>query len=201
MSLNTSSSCAPRRAQTGSGRTGSGRAEDPGRAALSKVREAGVMIRFYGLVSSTDAFLRRPMPESLSLPLPQAKANLLPYTRARARLPPRAPAAAPTPLPPCSSPPQSPTSALGSLSPLPLDPFPSRLRSHFLFPPPLSGSGSPRGCRRRGALRPAPPPRPASPPSRAPPALEEKDETCPVSTGRKTRRVQLVRGEGRDVSS
>ena len=26
-------------------------------------------------------------------------------------------------------------------------------------------------------------------------------ETCPVSTGRKTRRVQLVRGEGRDVSS
>jgi len=28
-----------------------------------------------------------------------------------------------------------------------------------------------------------------------------RDETCPVSTGRVTRRFQLVRGEGRDVSS
>ena len=29
----------------------------------------------------------------------------------------------------------------------------------------------------------------------------EKDETCPVSTGTRTRRVQSVRGEGRDLSS
>jgi hypothetical protein len=29
----------------------------------------------------------------------------------------------------------------------------------------------------------------------------ERDETCPVSTGGGTRRIQLVRGEGRDVSS
>ena len=35
----------------------------------------------------------------------------------------------------------------------------------------------------------------------APAAPGEMDETCPVSTGEGTRRVQLVRGEGRDVSS
>ena len=31
--------------------------------------------------------------------------------------------------------------------------------------------------------------------------LKPLDETCPISTGRRTRRVPLVRGEGRDVSS
>jgi hypothetical protein len=35
----------------------------------------------------------------------------------------------------------------------------------------------------------------------APAAPGEMDETCPVSTGEGTRRVHLVRGEGRDVST
>jgi hypothetical protein len=47
------------------------------------------------------------------------------------------------------------------------------------------------GAARRGAARPAARPR----------AARTMNETCPFSTGGGTRRVQLVRGEGRDVSS
>ena len=45
------------------------------------------------------------------------------------------------------------------------------------------------------------PPEPRAPGGCATPNADSPAETCPVSTGRGTRRVQLVRGEGRDVSS
>jgi hypothetical protein len=79
------------------------------------------------------------------------------------------------------------------------------------MPPPRLGG--PTGLERPGALAtsaPASTPvlglaRCAPPAARvAPPALTratQNDETCPLSTGGSTRRVRLVRGEGRDVSS
>ena len=53
---------------------------------------------------------------------------------------------------------------------------------------------------REGGHRPRPPPGRRSPHSPAlPPTV--RDAACPISTGRGTRRVRLVRGEGRGVST